>query len=203
MKPDTPKIKYILYARKSTENEDRQVQSIDDQVERLNKLATDLDLKIIDTYRESKSAKKPDNRPDFTEMMERLKKGEADGILCWSLNRLTRNPIDSGNLSWLLQKGIIKSIQTIERQYLPSDNVLLFNVETGQANQYILDLSRDTKRGILKRLNTGWQNGIAALGYLNDKENELPNRSRAAGYQLSVNNRNCLAMRFSSGLPWF
>ena len=160
MKPDTPKIKYILYARKSTENEDRQVQSIDDQVERLNKLATDLDLK------------KPDNRPDFTEMMERLKKGEADGILCWSLNRLTRNPIDSGNLSWLLQKSTIKSIQTIERQYLPSDNVLLFNVETGQANQYILDLSRDTKRGLLKRLNTGWQNGIAALGYLNDKENK-------------------------------
>src|SRR3989338_6183836 len=203
MKPDTPKIKYILYARKSTENEDRQVQSIDDQVERLKKLAADLNLDIKKVYTEAKSAKKPDNRPVFDEMMGRIKNGEADGILCWSLNRLTRNPIDSGNLSWLLQKSTIKSIQTIERQYLPSDNVLLFNVETGQANQYILDLSRDTKRGLLKRLNTGWQNGIAALGYLNDKENQLPNRSRAAGYQLSVNNRNCLAMRFSSGLPLF
>src|SRR3989344_3649426 len=173
MKPDTPKIKYILYARKSTENEDRQVQSIDDQFERLKKLAADLNLDIKKVYTEAKSAKKPDNRPVFDEMMERIKNGEADGILCWSLNRLTRNPIDSGNLSWLLQKSTIKSIQTIERQYLPSDNVLLFNVETRQANQYILDLSRDTRRGMLKKLSAGWQTGVAPLGYLNDKENKI------------------------------
>ncbi|MBI2451052.1 MAG: recombinase family protein, partial [Parcubacteria group bacterium] len=167
------KIRYFLYARKSSESEDRQVQSIDDQTDRLKKLAKDLGLEIIEIYTESKSAKKPNNRPVFDEMIRRIQNGEADGILCWHLNRLTRNPIDSGQLSWLLQQGIIKSIQTIERQYLPSDNVLLFNVETGQANQYILDLSRDTKRGLLKRLNSGLPNGVVPLGYLNDKENKV------------------------------
>ena len=166
------KNKYFLYARKSSESEDRQVQSIDDQVNRLKQLAKDLSLDIKKIYTESKTAKKPNNRPLFDEMIQRIENGEADGILCWHLNRLTRNPIDSGKLSWLLQQGVIKSIQTIERQYLPDDNVLLFNVETGQANQYLLDLSRDTKRGLLKKLNTGWQNGIAPLGYLNDKENK-------------------------------
>src|SRR3989344_6178013 len=125
MNQTNPKIKYFLYARKSSESEDRQVQSIDDQVGRLKRLASELDLEIKKTYTEAKSAKKPNNRPMFDEMMGRLEKGEADGILCWSLNRLTRNPIDSGKLSWLLQQGTIKSIQTIERQYLPSDNVLL------------------------------------------------------------------------------
>ncbi len=173
MKQEINKIKYFLYARKSSESEDRQVQSIDDQIDRLKKLASDLNLDIKKTYTEAKSAKKPNNRPMFDEMIKRIENGEADGILCWHLNRLTRNPIDSGKLSWLLQQGIIKSIQTIERQYLPSDNVLLFNVETGQANQYILDLSRDTKRGMLKKLNAGWQTGIAPLGYLNDKENKI------------------------------
>src|SRR3989338_676001 len=172
MKQEANKIKYFLYARKSSESEDRQVQSIDDQINRLKKLAIDLDLDIKKTYSEAKSAKKPNNRPVFDEMIQRIENGETNGILCWQINRLSRNPIDSGKLSWLLQRGILKSIQTIERQYLPDDNVLLFNVETGQANQYILDLSRDTKRGLLKRLNTGWQNGIAALGYLNDKENK-------------------------------
>jgi DNA invertase Pin-like site-specific DNA recombinase len=167
------KIKYFLYARKSSESEDRQVQSIDDQVNRLKKLASDLNLDIKKIYTEAKSAKKPNNRPVFDEMIKRIENGEANGILCWHLNRLTRNPIDSGKLSWLLQQGIIKSIQTIERQYLPTDNVLLFNVETGQANQYILDLSRDTKRGMLKKLNAGWQTGVASLGYLNDKENKI------------------------------
>lgn len=169
----SPKFKYFLYARKSSESEDRQVQSIDDQVDRLKKLASDLSLSIKKTYTEAKSAKKPNNRPLFDEMIQKIENGEADGILCWHLNRLTRNPIDSGKLSWLLQQGVLKSIQTIERQYLPSDNVLLFNVETGQANQYILDLSKDTRRGLLKKLNAGWQNGIAPLGYLNDKENKI------------------------------
>lgn len=168
-----PKITYFLYARKSSESDDRQVQSIDDQVGRMKELARTLDLDIKKIYTESKSAKKPNNRPVFDEMMEKLENGEANGILCWALNRLTRNPIDSGKLSWLLQKGIIKSIQTIEKQYLPSDNVLLFSVETGQANQFILDLGRDAKRGLLKKLNAGWMNGIAPLGYLNDKENHI------------------------------
>ena len=173
MKQDTNKIKYFLYARKSSESEDRQVQSIDDQVNRLKKLANDLNLDIKKTYTEAKSAKKPNDRPVFDEMIRRIENGEADGILCWHLNRLSRNPIDSGKLSWLLQQKILKSIQTIERQYLPDDNVLLFNVESGMANQYILDLSRDTKRGMLKKLNAGWQTGVAPLGYLNDKENKI------------------------------
>jgi site-specific DNA recombinase len=173
MKQNTDKIEYFLYARKSSESEDQQVQSIDDQVNRLKQLATSLNLDIKKIYTEAKSAKKPNNRPIFDEMIQKIENGEADGILCWHLNRLTRNPIDSGKLSWFLQQGVIKSIQTIERQYLPDDNVLLFSVETGQANQYILDLSRDTKRGLLKKLNDGWQNGVAPLGYLNDKENKI------------------------------
>ena len=172
MRQELNKIKYFLYARKSSESEDRQVQSIDDQVNRLKKFANDLNLNIKKIYTEAKSAKKPDNRSNFDEMIQRIENGDANGILCWHLNRLSRNPIDSGKLSWLLQQRTLKSIQTIDRQYLPDDNVLLFNVESGMANQYILDLSRDTKRGMLKKLNAGWQTGVAPLGYLNDKENK-------------------------------
>ena len=172
MRQEANKIKYFLYARKSSESEDRQVQSIDDQISRLKKLASDLNLDIKKTYTEAKSAKKPNNRPLFDEMIKRVENGEADGILCWQINRLSRNPIDSGKLSWLLQQGILKSIQTIDREYLPEDNVLLFSVESGMANQYILDLSKSTKRGMLSKLEKGWQTGVAPLGYLNDKENK-------------------------------
>ncbi|NLJ49792.1 MAG: recombinase family protein [Candidatus Atribacteria bacterium] len=168
----SPKIKYFLYARKSSESEDRQVQSIDDQINRLKELSKNLNLDIKRIYKESKSAKKPNNRPLFDEMIQRIENGEADGILCWQINRLSRNPIDSGKISWLLQQGVLKSIQTIDRQYLPQDNVLLFSVESGVANQYILDLSKNTKRGLMSKLEKGWQNGIAPLGYLNDRENK-------------------------------
>lgn len=169
MNQEITKIKYFLYARKSSESEERQVQSIDDQINRLKQLASDLNLDIKKIYTEAKSAKKPNSRPIFDEMMQKIEDGEADGILCWQINRLSRNPIDSGKLSWLLQQSILKSIQTIDRQYLPDDNVLLFSVESGMANQYILDLRKNVKRGTDSKLQKGWMPNLAPLGYLNDK----------------------------------
>ncbi len=103
-------LKYFLYARKSSEGEDRQVQSIPDQTNRLIKLAEDADLTIVEILSEAKSAKSPNNRPVFEKMLERIENGEADGILCWEINRLSRNPVDSGKIQWMLQQGIIKSV---------------------------------------------------------------------------------------------
>ena len=167
------KMKYLIYARKSSESEDRQVQSIDDQVNRLKRLAKEQRLKIADTYIEAKSAKQPDVRPQFDKMLQSIESGEADGILCWQINRLSRNPIDSARVQWLLQRNILKSIQTIDREYLPEDNVLLFNVESGIANQYIIDLRKNTLRGTLSKLEKGGFPNHAPIGYLNDKEEKI------------------------------
>lgn len=162
------KIKYFLYARKSSESEDRQVQSIEDQICKLEELARSLNLGIIKKFTESKSAKQPNNRPIFEDMLIRIEKGEAQGILCWQINRLSRNPVDSGRINWMLQQGIIKSIQTIDKQYLPEDNVLMFSVESGMANQFILDLKKNTKRGLEGKAQRGWLPSRAPQGYLND-----------------------------------
>ena len=169
MKQVKEKITYFLYARKSSESEDRQIQSIDDQVNRLIELANDLNLDVKKKYTEAKSAKQPDNRPLFDEMLEKIENGEANGILCWQLNRLTRNPIDSGKLSWMLQQGALKSIRTVEREYLPDDNVILFNVDAGSANQFILDLKKSVRRGLESKLAKGWLPNLAPQGYLNSK----------------------------------
>lgn len=163
------KVAFFLYARKSSESEDRQVQSIEDQVNRLKELANALGISIKEVLTEAKSAKKPHCRPVFTEMLERIEKGEASGVLCWQINRLSRNPIDSGRLSWMLQQGALKCIQTIDRQYLPDDNVLLFSVESGMANQFIIDLRKNSMRGMECKAERGWRPSSAPLGYLNDK----------------------------------
>lgn len=92
-------MKYILYARKSSEDKNQQMLSLESQVNNMQRRADELDLNIIKVFTESKSAKKPHNRPMFMEMMKMLKEGEADSILCWTLNRLSRNPIDSGEIS--------------------------------------------------------------------------------------------------------
>ena len=161
--------RYFLYARKSSDSEDRQVQSIESQVTKLKQLAQEQHLKIIKTFTEAKSAKKPGNRVIFEEMMAAVENGEADGILCWQINRLSRNPVDSGKLSWMLQQNVLKSIQTYDREYLPGDNVIIFSVEAASSNQYILDLSKNVKRGLETKLQKGWLPNLAPAGYLNDK----------------------------------
>ena len=158
--------RYFIYCRKSSEKEDRQVLSIESQQSELKKLAGKLNLEIVDILSESRSAKAP-GRPIFDEMIERIERREADGIICWKLDRLARNPIDGGKIIWLLQQGVIKHIQTYERSYHPQDNVLLMSVEFGMANQFILDLSQNTKRGLRAKAERGWYPGPAPLGYLN------------------------------------
>ncbi|MFA5779324.1 MAG: recombinase family protein [Elusimicrobiota bacterium] len=163
------KIKYFLYARKSSEADDKQVASIPSQIDELKKIAQRDGLNVIDILTEEQSAK-ASGRPIFNKMIARIKKQEAKGILCWKLDRLARNFIDGGQIIDMLQHGLIEHIQTFERSYYPSDNVLMMAVEFGMANQYIRDLSVNIKRGIRNRVERGWCVGLAPIGYLNKIE---------------------------------
>ena len=164
-------LRYIIYCRKSSEAEDKQVQSIESQLNELKRLAERLNLSVIDVFTESKSAKSP-GRPIFNNILKKITQGKADGVICWKLDRLARNPIDGGLIIWMLQKGIIKHIQSFDRGYYPEDNVLLMNIEFGMANQYVLDLSKNVKRGLKTKAEKGWIPTTAPLGYINDKTNE-------------------------------
>ena len=75
-----------------------------------------------------------------------------------------------------MQKELLKAIVTPHRLYLSQDNVLLLNIEFGQANQYLRDLSKNVKRGLQTKINNGWRPGRAPEGYLNDKTEEHGNR---------------------------
>ncbi len=162
---------YFLYARKSTESEDRQVLSIDSQINELKAIAEREGFKIVAVFDESRSAKEL-GRPVFAEMMERITRGEADGILCWKLDRLARNFIDGGRVIEALQRGVIAHIRSYERSYYPADNVLLMAVELGMANQYSRDLAVNVSRGLRTKAQMGWYPVQPPLGYLNTKTND-------------------------------
>jgi DNA invertase Pin-like site-specific DNA recombinase len=158
---------YFLYARKSTDVEDKQVLSIDAQLSELRSLSKREGLQIAVEFVEKQSAKMP-GRPVFNDMIRRITAGEAQGIVCWKIDRLARNPVDGGQISWLLQQSVIQHIQTHDRSFLPADNVLMMSVELGMANQYIRDLSANTKRGQREKARRGEYPGLAPLGYINN-----------------------------------
>jgi site-specific DNA recombinase len=160
-------MRYFLYARKSTDVEDKQVLSIDAQLAELQALAKREQLNIVEVFVEKRSAKMP-GRPIFGDMMTRIQKGEAQGIICWKIDRLARNPVDGGQIQWLLQQGVIRHIQTHDRSHFPNDNVLMMSVELGMANEYIRQLSANTSRGLRQKARQGMYPGLAPFGYLND-----------------------------------
>jgi site-specific DNA recombinase len=163
-------LRYRLYARKSTDTEDRQVQSLGDQVKHMKEIAKQQGLHIIgDPIYESKSAKRPNNRPQFTSMLDEIESGEIDGIICWKIDRLSRNPTDSGRIQQLLQDEKIKHILAMDRSYFPEDNSIVFSVEASQANEYVRKLAVDTKRGMQSKAEKGDKPGVPPVGYLNDR----------------------------------
>jgi len=77
----TAPLRYCLYARKSTESEERQVLSIDSQIKEMLQLAEQEGLEIAEIKREFHSAKDTGQRPIFNEIIEEIKQGKFNGIL--------------------------------------------------------------------------------------------------------------------------
>ena len=163
------KIKYFIYARKSSEDKSKQVQSIESQIGILREYAKKHDLTVVDILSEEKTGIKPGVRVVFAEMLERIEAKEANGILVWKLDRLARNLLEGGRVIDMLQNGIIQEIRTQEQTHLPSDNVYSIAIQLCGANQYSRDLSVNVKRGLGDKLKKGWRPGSAPLGYLNTK----------------------------------
>ncbi|OGG59295.1 hypothetical protein A3C89_03015 [Candidatus Kaiserbacteria bacterium RIFCSPHIGHO2_02_FULL_50_50] len=163
-------MRYVIYCRKSTESEDRQVLSIEAQERELFEIAQKNGLEVVNVFKESKSAKDV-GRPVFAELLTYIRKGNADAILTWKIDRLARNLIDGGAIIDMLQRSVIQEIRTYDKICVPSDNVLMLAVEFGMANQYVRDLSANVKRGNRQKLERGGWTGRAPFGYLNDRAN--------------------------------
>ena len=166
-------MKFFIYARKSTEDEARQILSIDAQLDELRMLASKERLDVAHEYLEAQTAKEP-GRPVFNEMMQALEKGTAQAILAWHPDRLARNSIDGGRIIYDLDTGKLTALKfpTFWFENTPQGKFIL-QVAFGQSKYYVDNLSENIKRGIRKKLRDGIYPNMPPPGYVNDRRSRM------------------------------
>ena len=163
-------MKYFLYARKSTDDEDRQILSIEAQLVELRAFAKRENLFVYKELVEKYTAKEP-GRPLFNDMLKAIEKGEAEGILAWHPDRLARNSVDGGKIIFLLDRGVIKDLKfPTYRLDNNAQGKFMLSIAFGQSKYYIDALSENIRRGIRLKLSKGIWPQWAPLGYINDRQ---------------------------------
>lgn len=163
-------MRYFIYCRKSSESEDRQILSIDSQRDELVRaFAGQHDTKIVEVLNESYSAKSP-GRPIFNKMLDRIERGEADGIIAWHPDRLARNAVDGGRVIHLLDMRMLKAMKfsTFTFENNPQGKFML-SIIFGYSKYYVDSLSENVKRGMRAKIERGWFAAGPPIGYKNDR----------------------------------
>jgi len=164
------KVNYCLYARKSTESEERQVLSIDSQIKEMLDLAEKENLNIVAIKRESHSAKETGTRPIFNEIVSEIQEKKFNGILTWAPDRISRNARDLGKIVDLMDSGFLKEIRTYGQRFSNSPNEkFLLMILGSQAKLENDNRGINVKRGLRARCEMGLWPTVAPLGYLNQK----------------------------------
>lgn len=161
-------IGYCLYARKSSESDERQVMSIDSQMKEMNDLATKEKLNIVEILQESHSAKDSGQRPLFMKLLNNIREKRYSGILTWAPDRLSRNAGDLGMLVDLMDQGKLARIRTFSQTFSnnPNEKFLLM-ILCSQAKLENDQKGINVKRGIRAKCEMGWRPGPTPIGYMN------------------------------------
>jgi site-specific DNA recombinase len=160
-------LKYCLYARKSTEGDERQALSIDSQINEMKKIAERENLTIVEIRKESHSAKASGTRPVFKEILKDIDSGMFNAILTWAPDRLSRNAGDLGSLVDLIDQKKLITIKTFGQNFTdsPSDKFLLM-ILCSQAKLENDNKSINVKRGLRTRCEQGLWPATPPTGYL-------------------------------------
>lgn len=164
------KVKYVLYARKSTEQDEKQALSIDSQIKEMLQIAERDGLEVIDIRREAHSAKDSGQRPVFNEIIKDIRGGRYSGILTWAPDRLSRNAGDLRSLVDLIDQKLLVEVRTFGQKFTdsPSEKFLLM-ILGAQGKLENDQKSVNVKRGLRMRCEMGLWPAPAPTGYLTEK----------------------------------
>lgn len=161
-------IRYCLYARKSSESDERQAMSIDGQIKEMLQIAKREKINIVETITESHSAKESTQRPAFNKLLDCVHQGKYNAILTWAPDRLSRNAGDLGRIVDLMDQGKLSHIKTYSQSFTnnPNEKFLLM-ILCSQAKLENDNRGVNVKRGLRNKCEFGIQPGLAPIGYTN------------------------------------
>jgi len=163
------RVEYCLYARKSSEDDERQALSIDSQIKEMIRQAEAQGLKVTEIRKESHSAKYSGQRPVFEQLIQDVRSGLFSGILSWAPDRLSRNAGDLGSVVDLMDQGKLLEIRTHGQVFTnsPNDKFLLM-ILCSQAKLENDSRGINVKRGMKTKCELGFRPNMTPLGYVND-----------------------------------
>ena len=168
------KLNYCLYARKSSESDERQAMSIESQVKEMRSLADKENIFIKEIRSESFSAKASGSRPVFNQIIYDIKIGIFNAILTWAPDRLSRNAGDLGILIDLMDCQKLLRIKTYSQIFSDNPNEkFLLMILCSQAKLENDNRAINVKRGIRAKCEMGWRPCMPPLGYYNRALNNI------------------------------
>src|SRR3989344_4310103 len=160
-------MRYVIYTRKSSESEDRQVLSIEAQLAELQEYSAKEKFNIVASFQEAKTAKEP-GRMKFAEMLSFIESGKAEGIISWHPDRLARNSVDGGRIIHMVDRGLIRSLKFPTFWCEPTpQGLFMLQIAFGQSKYFVDNLRENVKRGLRQKIRNGVWPSWAPVAYKN------------------------------------
>lgn len=167
------KRRYVIYLRKSTDDERKQVRSIEDQRKECLDLAKRMGIKVRpdDIFEERFSAKTSGKREVFNAMMNGFEIGRYHGLISWSPDRLSRNMLEGGQIIEHVDHEKIQDLLfcTYAFDNTPNGKMML-GILFATSKQYSDKLAVDVARGITGAIHEGKYVGLVKKGYYADTD---------------------------------
>ena len=167
-------MKYFAYNRKSTDESDNQILSLETQKAITNTIAQQSNIEVVETIQEARSAKVANNRPLFTSMLARIRDKEAEGIIVAHLDRLARNERELAEIIELFQSKALKEVRTKDKIYNTVEDLYYLGLDLVGAAHFSRRLSERVKEGNLTKVRRGEYPNHAPIGYINKNKRIYP-----------------------------
>ena len=154
----------VIYARYSSNNQTEQ--SIEGQIRVCREYAQRNNLAVAGTYIDRATTGTNDNREQFQKMLKDSDKKAWDYVLCYKLDRFSRNKYEMAIHRKHLKDNGVKILSAMENIPETPEGVLLESLLEGMNQYYSEELSQKTKRGLREtRIKGNYMGGPINYGY--------------------------------------